>query len=78
VGTPTLCSDLPAIHDYAVSTTRVFQSPEEALTTLEERARWTPEQESSAREITRCEGHRFDWKNIAVEVRGVYRELLGE
>lgn len=76
VGTPTLCSDLPAIHDYAVSTTRTFRNAEEALAVLAERASWSPAQAAAARATTHAEGRRFDWRNVARLVSTVYQELL--
>ncbi len=76
VGTPTLCSDLPAIHDYAVSTTRTFRDAESALASLVERAAWSPAQRAQARAVTREEGRKFDWRNVARMVSTVYRELL--
>lgn len=76
VGTPTLCSDLPAIHDYAVSTTRVFQDADTALHALKERADWSPGQREEVSHTTHQEGRRFDWRNVAMEVLGFYRELL--
>jgi len=78
VGTPTLCSNLPAIHDYAISTTRTFDSAEQAIATLEERCGWSLEQTHMVRSTTIKEGLRFDWRNIAKEVLGVYKELLDE
>lgn len=76
VGTPTLCSDLPAIHDYAVSTTRTFRDARGALAILAERAAWSAEQWAAAREATRNEGRRFDWRNVSKMVSTVYEELL--
>lgn len=76
VGTPTLCSDLPAIRDYAVSTTGLFRGAEEALAQLEARAGWSAAERTAARAATHREGLRFDWRNVAVMVRNVYRELL--
>lgn len=76
VGTPTLCSDLPAIHDYAVSTTRMFRSAPEALAVLEERAGWTAAQWDAVRAETSGDGRRFHWRNVARQVCQVYQELL--
>ena len=76
VGTPTLCSDLPAIHDYAVRTTRTFRSAEEALAVLAERAAWGLDQWRAARAETREDGRRFDWRNVARQVSTVYEEML--
>ncbi len=76
VGTPTLCTDLPAIHDYAVRTTRVFKDADSALASLAERASWSADQAAAARAATLEEGRRFDWRNVAMDVQRVYRELL--
>ncbi|MCO5069130.1 MAG: glycosyltransferase [Kiritimatiellae bacterium] len=76
VGTPTLCSDLPAIHDYAISTTRTFRTADEAMATLVERATWNNEQRDATRQTTHREGCKFDWRNVAQRVSSVYQELL--
>lgn len=78
VGTPTLASNFPAIHDYAISTTRTFDKAEEAMAVLEDRSTWSREEWRAARKATRDEGRRFDWRNIAVDALNVYKELLHE
>lgn len=76
VGTPTLCSDLPAIHDYAVGSTGVFRNAEEAVAELSVRASWSAEQRASVRQATRDEGRRYDWRNVARQVYAIYQELI--
>lgn len=76
VGLPTVCTDLPSIQDYAVSTTQTFTTVEEAIRVLERTANLSASEQESLRQTTFQEGKRFDWHNIADQVRGVYAELL--
>lgn len=76
VGLPSVCTDLPAVRDYAVSTTRLFRSQEEAM----ERLRALAEQAGSDRILERTttarEGAAFDWPAIARQVRAFHDALV--
>jgi glycosyltransferase involved in cell wall biosynthesis len=76
VGLPTLCSDLPAIRDYAVSTTRTFATAGQALEELRAVERQPRAERRAMRARTYAEGTQYDWRRIAERVRIVYGELL--
>jgi glycosyltransferase involved in cell wall biosynthesis len=76
VGTPTLCSDLPAIHDYAVRSTGTFKTAEQAVEMLALRSQWTDSELAEKRVNTYEEGQRFHWREVAKMVSSVYRKML--
>jgi glycosyltransferase involved in cell wall biosynthesis len=75
-GLPAVCTDVPGLDDYAVSTLQRFRDEEQALHLLEEAASRSVEGHRSIRDRTHEEGKRFSWERIAAEVTSVYEELL--
>ena len=75
-GLPTVCSDLPGVHDYSISSTRFFRDTTEAIAQLEGLAAMDESSTKVLRTKTLEEGRRFDWPNIAREITQIYNELL--
>ena len=76
VGLPAVCTDLPGIHDYSVSTTRFFKDAKGAVIQLEQLAALDEAATKSLRTEIRKETRRFDWRNISREISGIYREFV--
>lgn len=76
VGLPAVCTDLPGVHDYSVSTTRFFKDAAGAVGQLEQLAAMDGAAAQSLRSRTTEEGRRFDWRNVAREIVNAYHELV--
>lgn len=74
-GLPICCSDLPGTRDYALSTTTLFKTAEEALACLCAAANTPDSVLADLRRRTYEEGRRFSWENIVPLIEAVYREV---
>ncbi|MFH0908146.1 MAG: glycosyltransferase family 4 protein [bacterium] len=72
VGLPAVCTDLPGVRDYAVSSTALFSGAENALNLLHRLHDMSDDTFRGLRDQTRREGKTFSWPQIAQRVLEVY------
>ncbi|WP_445491749.1 glycosyltransferase family 4 protein [Niallia sp. 03133] len=75
LGVPTVATNLQAIKDYALSTTRLFDSEQELINELLDVERMDTDQYNILRVNTHNESKRFYWSNIKKEVMDFYEEV---
>jgi glycosyltransferase involved in cell wall biosynthesis len=76
VGLPSVCTDLPGVHDYSVGTTSFFMDAAGAISRLEKLAALDDASTKALRAQTLEEGRRFDWRNVAGDIARIYKELV--
>lgn len=75
LGTVSVCSDVPGIRDYGLSTTRLFTGPDEAIDQLDQLNNACESDRQSLCLATRAESARFGWPAIAERTREFYRTV---
>jgi len=75
LGVPTIATDLDAIRDYSLSTTRHFNSNKELINHIINIDNMSIDEYNLIREKTFKEAKKFYWENIKVEVNSFYDEI---
>lgn len=76
VGTPSICSNVSGITDYAVETTCFYENSYEAIKILNTIENMSIDQYLITRKKTREGGKKFLWSTIAKQVESYYHELF--
>lgn len=75
LGTVSVCSDLPGIRDYSLSTTRLFRNPFEAIDHLDHLSATSQSDREALSVMTWAEAERFGWPAIAERTRAFYQTV---